>query len=141
MDSGPAPKTSRNRFAIENDEFHNKMPGFRSCPEGLKVDVRSFVSSMFPIPCFPFPGLTQTRSPPRPRESAWRRDITDVIWSRGVKQTKQQWNTSNSLASNTPNLYHMGLRRCSAVICVRGVQKHCVLQGFVGVADLQFGQR
>ena len=26
-------------------------------------------------------------------------------------------------------------RRCSAVICVRGVQKQCVLQGFVGVDD------
>ena len=34
----------------------------------------------------------------------------------------------------------VGLRRCSAVICVRGVQKHYVLQCFVGVEDPQFGQ-
>ena len=34
----------------------------------------------------------------------------------------------------------LALRRCSAVICARGVQKHCVLQGFVGVEGLQFGQ-
>ena len=34
----------------------------------------------------------------------------------------------------------LGLHRCSTVICVRGVQKHCVLQGFVGVEDPQFGQ-
>ena len=33
----------------------------------------------------------------------------------------------------------VGLRRCAAVICVRGVQKHCVLQGFVGVEGPQFG--
>ena len=31
-------------------------------------------------------------------------------------------------------------RRCAAVICVRAVQKHCVLQGFVGVEDPKFGQ-
>ena len=34
----------------------------------------------------------------------------------------------------------LGLRRCSAVICARGVQKHCALQGFVGVEDPQLGQ-
>ena len=34
----------------------------------------------------------------------------------------------------------VGLRCCSAVICVRGDQNHCVLRGFVGVEDPQFGQ-
>ena len=49
--------------------------------------------------------------------------------------------TTNQLSSTnlqgvgcTPRcwLAPLGLRRCSAVICARCVQKHCVLQGFCG---------
>ena len=35
-----------------------------------------------------WPGLTQAHFPPRPRKTAWRSDITNVIWPHGVPQTR-----------------------------------------------------
>ena len=33
-------------------------------------------------------GLKQARFPPRPRKTAWRSDITNIIWPHGVPQTR-----------------------------------------------------
>ena len=54
-------------------------------------------------------------------------DLLATCLLQGVGCTPRRW------------LALLGLRRCSAVICVRG-SKRCVLQGFVGVEDPQFGQ-
>ena len=49
---------------------------------------------------------------------------------------------NNQLSSTSDLLANcglVGLRRCAAVICVRGVQKQCVI-GFCGRGRFQFGQ-